>query len=54
VQTNSKDVLMTASQPQVMADLKKEDARELVVPHIPADNKKDSEPMNIQLKDEKK
>ena len=52
--TTGKEVILTNTQHQVMADLKKEEAQELVKPTQLAENKKDAEPMNVQLKEEKK
>ena len=44
--------MVTNTSVQVAKDLEKEKADELVKPHSKADSEKDTEPTNIQLKEE--
>ena len=44
----------TNTSAQVAADLEKEKSQELVKPHAKADNEKDTEPTNVQIKSEVK
>lgn len=45
----SKEKILTNTQHEVMADLKKQDQKELVKPTMLAENKGDVEPANVQL-----
>ena len=45
----SKDKIVTNTAKEVMAELKKEAAQELVKPILGAENQKDAEPTNVQI-----
>ena len=47
--TQAAAVLVTPSQPEVMAQLKKDAQQELIKPTMLAENQKDGEPMNVQI-----
>ena len=53
-ETERKAKQTTNTSAQVAADLEKEKAQELVKPHALADNAKDAEPTNVQIKSEVK
>ena len=44
--------MVTNTAGEVAKELEKEKADELVKPHAKAENEKDSEPTNVQIKDE--